>query len=107
MVEVNKDKKEHGIKANRGVKQLPCLDDCAFLSVEQKDTAGTWLQPATQYCIMFKNGSHYLETLGRSHGSTASFPQTISGGSIPKHVAQFARITCQDVGFVFMPVLKV
>jgi hypothetical protein len=59
MVEVNKDKKEHGIKANRGEKQLPCLEDCAFLSVEQKDTAGTLLRPATQNCIMFKNGLHF------------------------------------------------
>jgi hypothetical protein len=55
MAEVNKDREEHGVKAGGGVKPLARLGIVLLLSMEQKDMVGTWLRPATQHCILFKN----------------------------------------------------
>jgi hypothetical protein len=39
----------------------------------------------------------YRRDWGGPCGSTASAPQTKSGRSIPKHMAQFSRITCLEM----------
>jgi hypothetical protein len=63
------------------------------------NTAGARLSPATQSGSMFivVHAWATLKGLGEPLGSTVIPPQTKSGGSIPGHMAQFARITCLEM----------
>jgi hypothetical protein len=63
------------------------------------DTVGMWLCPALQYCTMFKSRSclGYVGRLGWATREHSLLSQTKPGGSIPRHMAQFATIKCLEM----------
>jgi hypothetical protein len=66
---------------------------------EQKKMTGRRLRPVTQSDTIFKIGFTWAlsEGLGRPLGSAANSIQTKSGGSISRHMALFAGITCLEI----------
>ncbi len=70
-----------------------------FSPDEQKNMKGSWLRPAAQSDTIFKIGFTWAlsEGLGRPLGSAANPTQTKSGGSLSRHMAEFARITCLEI----------
>jgi hypothetical protein len=85
-------------------------DGVPFPTVEQKDTAGPWLRPVTQYCTMFKTGRSWaIYVWGTWVGllGAQQVPQTKLGKSIPGHIGELLESHVWRYGTHTSPFLNV